>query len=114
MKKFYNFVFAIVISSSFFTNMAGDAPFFFVTTVPKSGTHLINKVLMHITGKELGWNTETTIEQSSIDHFSNANFFYLAHAPCVGNNFEIIKKNKLKVILLLRDPRDVLVSYAYW
>lgn len=94
----------------------------FIATIPKSGTHLIAKVLRLITGRMGQWAKETwVISQSEVDKYCSVNdfeseekYYYLAHAPYIANNGEIVRKNKLKVILLLRDPRDILISYAHY
>ena len=88
----------------------------FVTTMPKSGTHLLQKIIYSLTGELAEWPKEaTTMQQHECDVICTLKKrYYFAHAPCIGNNLEIAKKNNLNVILLLRDPRDVLVSYAYW
>ncbi len=83
-------------------------------TIPKSGTHLVQKILTKMTGLESIWGkTHTMIDEERIAQHLNS-VWYISHAPFTVSNYEILKNNKFKMILLFRDPRDVLVSYARW
>ena len=85
-----------------------------LTSIPKSGTNLCINLLGALLGHPGIWGgTHTLIEEEQIKQYANQRF-YITHSPCSEPNLNIVKKNNCKVILLLRDPRDVLVSYAYW
>ena len=80
-----------------------------ISSIPKSGTHLISKLITQITGME-GPNapTLTALIQAELNILP-PNSFYVTHAPYTNNNARIASINHAKIILLLRDPRDVLV-----
>lgn len=86
----------------------------FVATIPKSGTHLVGKLITEISGRT--WVTCKTLhalDQKEIDELSEKNV-YMSHAPCLLHNYDLVNKNKLKTIVLVRDPRDLLISLAFW
>ncbi len=94
--------------------MPQDPALILAVSMPKSGTHLLARVITLLTGKESMWGTtHTIIDQAKIQKFG-ASRFYISHAPCTKENKEIVLRNRMKIIFILRDPRDVLVSYAYW
>ncbi len=91
-----------------------DSKKLFVATIPKSGTHLVGKLITEISGRE--WvNCETlhVLDQKEINQLSEKNV-YMSHAPCLPYNYSLVNKNKLKTIVLIRDPRDLLISLAFW
>lgn len=86
----------------------------FVATIPKSGTNLLSKLIVKMTGKRAGVaKKQTLVNQQEIDSL-NGNNFYNTHAVCSDFNYDTILRNELKMILLIRDPRSVLVSLAHW
>ena len=86
-----------------------------VSTIPKSGTHLLSRIIHLITNRTAAWANELTIiSQGQINEIIKNKQFFITHAPCVAHNAHLLKKNNFKVIFLIRDPRDVLVSYAHW
>ncbi len=85
-----------------------------VTTIPKSGTHLLSKAIKLITGSGVYWGQNVdTVNPAELDSLTSNNF-YMLHALCTPYNYDVIKYRGFKVILLVRDPRDVLVSWAHW
>lgn len=119
MKSFFKvLLFTSLISAcAFIQSVAGDQSnkqFVMLITPPKNGTHLAQNILSELLGTYPIWGkTHTILDEERIAHFGNS-VYYVAHAPCTYYNYDILKKNKFKVIFLLRDPRDVIVSYAYW
>ncbi len=85
-----------------------------VVTIPKSGTHLLSRALQHLTHWEALWGKHVdTVSPLELDSIK-ADQFYILHAQCTSYNYDLIKHREFKVILLVRDPRDVLLSWAHW
>jgi sulfotransferase 6B1 len=119
-----------------------DLPIAVVNSIPKSGTHLLGKLLSLIgfidtriiagdqgyyDYKEAGdwdqWeavmNSERTIQNPK--HFPTTfrelsyrllpGQYVVAHLSTLPGNVESIQENRIRHILIVRDPRDVAVSY---
>lgn len=85
-----------------------------ITTVPKSGTHLLSKAIKLMTGQQAFWGKDVdTVNPWELNSIYD-NQFYLLHAICTPYNYDLIKYRNFKVILMIRDPRDVLISWAHW
>ncbi len=85
-----------------------------VTTIPKSGTHLLSKAIKLITGSRVYWGRKVdTVIPSELNSLTSQDF-YMLHAACTPYNYDLINYRGFKVIILIRDPRDVLVSWAHW
>lgn len=85
-----------------------------VATIPKSGTNFLSKLVRKMSGKKPAVAAnQTKLNQKEIDSLDWDNF-YNTHAVCSPHNFEVALQNKLKLILLIRDPRAVLLSWAHW
>lgn len=85
-----------------------------LTSIPKSGTNLVDRLISNITRLEIQrCSSLTKLDECEIAELGEQ-FFYEAHAPYSPNNYSLVKQKQLKVILVLRDPRAVLVSYAHW
>jgi Sulfotransferase domain len=90
---------------------------FFVFCPPKCGTHLISKVISLITNETPNYNLGDMVSDSNaikwvIDSTSQAKF-------AVAHNFNKPIVNSLvskgyRVIFLVRDPRDQLISIMNW
>jgi sulfotransferase 6B1 len=81
------------------------------TSIPKTGTFLINKCVSLIRNKKAILITNP-LEASMLKN-SRTNFL-LGHIPVTDNNKKIVKENKYRGILIYRDPRDQLVSLVFW
>ena len=85
-----------------------------VTTIPKSGTHLLSKAIRFMTGYTTYWGQSVdTVNPWELNNLRHDEF-YMLHAVCTPYNYDLIKYRNFKVILLIRDPRDVLLSWAHW
>lgn len=95
-------------------------------TIPKSGSHLMMKLLYMILGKKtvvlsLFLKHTETVEQAEkkIDKFMHL-AFQAGRVVHTHFEFDTVVENHLhllmvdKVIVLVRDPRDVLVSAVHW
>lgn len=90
----------ILLSSFFLTNCYADFPFdVAVLTVPKSGTHLLEKAASLITKQEVNWGKTYLMNEK----------FVLFNHLWPQMNATIHNPNILKIILF-RDPRDMLIS----
>ncbi|MBB6635665.1 sulfotransferase domain-containing protein [Cohnella thailandensis] len=109
-------------------NQADPLPPFLVTSVPKSGTHLMHQILTGMPGirHEIA-NSEakffidhhTTNMELFKDHMYRLgqikpNQFGLGHVFYSETYAGMIDRLRLKHIFVYRDPRDVLVSLAYF
>lgn len=94
----------------------------FVNSIPKSGTHLLKNLLLLL----------NNIEDSGffINHLENndrysvlkshekilrklpGNTYIASHMPYTKSNEDLLDKFKYKSLLLVRDPRDILISQA--
>ncbi len=120
MKNFYFIAFCSLLVStpvlshrSNKTKLHKSAPII-ITSVPKAGTHLLAKTIHLLSNKELmNAPTLSAIYQRELNNLTSKHF-YITHAPCSPQNYQVAHNNNSKVILILRDPRDVLISYVHW
>lgn len=116
---FYLFICLATISANVFcqnqikTTPSTQSPLILVS-IPKSGTHLLSSLVKQITkNRSKAASVIYCMEQHEIDALESK-YFYFNHAPCTENNYSLALHNKAKIILLIRDPRDVLISLAHW
>ncbi|MDE3046522.1 MAG: sulfotransferase domain-containing protein, partial [Verrucomicrobiota bacterium] len=76
-------------------------------TIPKAGTHLLKKVIQQIAGKRPPW---LIFEEKFLS--SNENI-YIAHLFPAINSLRTFRPDRVTKILLIRDPRDILISFAH-
>lgn len=92
---------------------------FIVITPPKCGTYLLNSVIKQISGKNQLHYTDYYLHD--LDHLFtilerqlNNNNYVLSHLPADPILIDHLVQNNYKVITILRDPRDQLISAIYW
>ena len=100
-------------------------------SMPKAGTHLLGKLLSSLPSMMFsGLHLDDTILYPSGDYHQNSELdhdllvrtlgrclpgqYMTAHFPAKPELQKAIHDVKLKPILMLRDPRDVVVSYAHY
>ncbi len=87
---------------------------FFVTSIPKSGTHLIDKCLSLLTGKTHLWvyDPERMIKGKlpEIPHDK----YLMYHMRYNEKVSKLLRKHNMPVIFTVRDPRDQVVSMTFW
>lgn len=94
-------------------------PFNFVllTSIPKCGTHLLKKCaqmidahrkVVHIPGH---FYLSANHRQLAL---VNEPFFLVGHALYAWENVDFMRAYKARAIFIVRDPRDQVVSMAYW
>lgn len=90
---------------------------FVIVTVPKAGTHLLTKIMEKITQKHnLAVNGYTPTPQEIIAKLRQAkrcNGFATTFALPSEEIIDALKKEKYKIIFLIRDPRDITVSLLF-
>jgi hypothetical protein len=92
-----------------------------IATIPKSGTHLVENALRQITGLEpLQPEPDPLLFRLPQDtlkgYFKNqpGNCFYSSHLNYTPDNEQLALQLGKKIIMILRDPRDQVVSNTYW
>lgn len=94
----------VFLGSFFFTNCyANSSCDLAILTMPKAGTHLLEKALHLITNQEISLGM-TGLINNKLVHF---NHLWPELDPLIHDS------NCLKIILF-RDPRDVLISQMFW
>lgn len=86
----------------------------FAVTIPKSGTHMMAKCLRHLTGRDIINVSEfTDVGAAALPRNQHHEIYrgHIRHTPQAG---EFFSNNKFKGLLMMRDPRDQLVSMTYW
>lgn len=88
-----------------------------IISVPKSGTHLLGKVISLITGQQhktpglYGKRIEWVIKP--LIHLNNAGKFSHVHTAYSNTGIEILRKNKVTSFFIYRDPRDQIISWMH-
>ena len=95
----------------------------FITSVPKSGTHLLGKLLTLLTGQiaagtivgKTGSNIDSSwlyITPERLDTITPDQFL-VSHALPIESNISLLERYGYKGIFIYRDPRDQVISRAY-
>lgn len=114
MKRISRLFSVVILALSFLcsaTQKKNSAPFL-VTSIPKSGTFMLHKLLAQLTHKQPTGASNVLTEQA-ITQMGDGKFL-VAHAEGTPENGMMAKKTGLKTIVLIRDPRDVAVSMYYY
>jgi hypothetical protein len=96
------------------------SPPFFFNSIPKSGTHLVKQLLLgipDIQNDELkGLYGELSYNKDAVEWLINLkdNEFLNGHIFYSHEWEELLERCSLKQIFMIRDPRDVVVSMAYF
>lgn len=113
MKKFILFSFgfcsSLVIPNAYSKNIT-----IFTVSLPQSGTNLLAKCVEDITQKLHTSSSNLLVIKSHTLKKLTHKQFYVTHAPCVPSNLKEFNTLKIKGIFIYRDPRDHIVSSAYW
>ena len=105
----------LLASSLTFLTQAADQHKAFITALPKSGTHVLSTCVELITQKSLKFVGQplTVLKPKALKNLPD-NRFLGTHAIYSAQNVGALKRNNFKGIFIIRDPRDVIVSRAYW
>ncbi|MCG7899549.1 MAG: sulfotransferase domain-containing protein [Candidatus Thiodiazotropha weberae] len=83
-----------------------------LVSVPKSGTHMLEGILESMpTIRNSGWKTinNKNCSLNKIKKIKNG-MFANSHLYYSDDLYQCIKENNIKVIFMIRDPRDIVVS----
>lgn len=99
----------------------GDAPRVLCVTIPKAGTHLLERALcLHpvlyrkalptVNGKNIGqWGDLSAL----LGRLSSGQII-MSHLHFTNERLKSIRDHDVKTIFLIRDPRDIVVSESYY
>ncbi|MCX6990409.1 MAG: hypothetical protein NTX49_05035 [Chlamydiae bacterium] len=84
-------------------------------TVPKAGTNLIRKALMSISGESVRWFGMKPFKNADPENFfaTSKQKIYITHLFPDMDVIKDLDPSKFAKVLMIRDPRDVMVSFAY-
>ena len=100
-------VFILVLAKGSAGEFDPNTPKVALLTIPKSGTHLLNKAVELITSQKV-----IPTNQFNPHSIFNSGNYYVQH---ITDHFDFIKDDPdIRKVLLIRDPRDTLVSQIYW
>ena len=105
------------IISCFVLRAANNGDVFTIISIPKSGTHLIAKFLKMLTNKNHGFAGHHIKEKKYIQNLKvswGKNTFCHCHLLYSERNEQLLKQNNIKLFLMIRDPRDQVISFAYY
>jgi sulfotransferase 6B1 len=87
---------------------------FFVTSIPKSGTHLLDKCLSLLTGKTHLWvHKPKSLIRGKLPEIPHDKYL-MYHMHYNMRLSEFLKQQAMPVIFTIRDPRDQVVSMTFW
>jgi len=94
------------------------APKIIVNSIPKAGTNLLLKIFYNIRwlkviNKGVDFLMTPTEIESSLSRLRNGEYMY-AHLPYNPKYNQLIKQLSLRHLLIVRDPRDIVVSHAFY
>lgn len=113
------FFFSVIISGNIFVY-----PFekkktnekIFITSIPKCGSNMLAKLMELSIDRFLvkinGYKIEQEIIQSILPNQPQKNMF-ISHSYCTDNLSSYLLRNDYKVLFILRDPRDQVVSNVF-
>ena len=105
----HKLVFVITLLLCYIT---AQAPLF-CFSIPKAGTHLLLKCLQKMTGrKEFRIQGFTQLHIS--DYKKAGNAILKGHTVCNERNKQIFHSRESQAILIIRDPRDQIISQLHW
>ena len=109
------------------TRCFSRSPRVFLNSLPKAGTHLAMKLLqelpemlfsgLHMVRKDFDLNREPLINISKAKRILstvNQGQFLTAHIPSRPEIAKLLYELKFKIVFIIRDPRDVVVSHAFY
>jgi hypothetical protein len=89
-------------------------------SMPKSGTHLLTRALYRCpllhspAGRVLrGWEAIDPRTLKRLRHLQRGQFL-TGHLPAHDELLELVEQIDLRVLLMIRDPRDIMVSYGHY
>ncbi len=87
---------------------------FFVTTLPKCGTHLLLKAIRLLNAKKQVFIGKSNAKQIVDSIINNPSILFHGHWGYTIENVSLVELYGMKGIFIYRDPRDRVISHAYW
>jgi len=85
-----------------------------VTSMPKCGTHLLTRAVSFLTGKEKVIFDYHEFYKSLTLPVLQKNQYFQHHVYYTDEVAAFLRANHFKILYIYRDPRDQVVSRAYW
>ena len=82
-----------------------------MTSIPKTGTMMLSKLVRELTGLQPR-GSSSVLTKEDIDLPPDT--FLMSHAPALEENLKLLSGKNFKTLVLLRDPRDVIISMYYY
>lgn len=118
MKHSFEILVVCCLLTFFSTRVALAHSRFIVVTPEKTGTHLLTKLLSRLVKKEVHncWKYEINEADLTqlLDTAEQNNAYLHMHALPTNEIIQTLKNEKYKVVFLMRDPRDVVISLLYY
>jgi hypothetical protein len=90
----------------------------YINSIAKSGTHLLANCISQLTKHPI---VNTKKENAAGDVITSNNLpelndhsILLFHVPYSYKAYEVLKNNNFKGLFIYRDPRDRIISFAFW
>lgn len=84
---------------------------FLLHAIPKCGTHYIERIIRLITNKDVCCQN---ISHSNLRRAYRKKFIIRTFEPYSLEAMQLIEKNRHRLIALIRDPRDALISHVFY
>lgn len=91
-----------------------DATKIIITSIPKCGTHLVDKCVGLLTKKNNSNLLVTFVQENQLIKFDENKEYLVSHVSCYLLAKSNIKNQKYKCLFIYRDPRDQIVSDIFW
>lgn len=112
------FILLLLTTLSFFPLLSKDKTHFVAITPEKTGTHLLLKALNLLTGKkyEHEWHRDVHEKyyHNHLNECEKHGTYSHMHITSDEKYMRALKTRKYKVVFLMRDPRDQLISMYYY
>jgi hypothetical protein len=98
-----------------FLEATNDKPFL-LFTIPKAGTHLANKLFQTISQKkgDFLYIPPYDFDVTYPEEFRNGNFYFIHYRDWSHHPHQIDLFKEMELFVIVRDPRDVLISSVYF
>jgi len=85
-------------------------------SIPKSGTHLVQKIITTLTNKvkDCFYDDIITVNPSFSNSLDYSTKYLRGHFIHTTENASFLDKNNYKAIFIIRDPRDMLISLVHF
>lgn len=111
------FLYTALIEVSFIKSLNFNAdkknPIIFLVSIPKCGTHLLEKYMFSLIARHGRWNDKNSITEE--DLYANiTEFFLISHSICTEKEVAFVTDNNMLGAFIYRDPRDQIISMIHY